>query len=475
MSEYLHIVRYKRNLWNQRHENVVVDWKIKNGEVKMETSQKEIRKKRRKRKRKNTVVAKVGIVAAVLAVAGVGFYSYNQIPSVKVDKCISEAKEYEEVQDYENALASYEEALEIESTTVKTYQYMANLYIDMDDYESAEEILCRGVEETQDNQIKESYHTVMLNESVLEVNEASCSFITVERCLEILTTDNAHAAAYELLHTCYDRLCKMVDDNNINMVFSSEEEGLGFEHYRTVVEKMISLYEKDQKTEMKELLLKYIGLQAENVLLPMEYYDAYVGLVEKADAVVTSESMEDLKLCLEKATEIRDLFAPVLAEFEMGNYKVARDFIVSDEYVTIRDAFINETMEYWDGKTYIPVSNIGVKLHYVDGNWKFSFVDEEKKAAEHGYIKVWGFKWLDNGHQRTAISYVPVSEGGDYYPLTEYTMMYWWSTPINMELTENTYARMNFRFEENIYTEEGKTTKAINDWGGKYEYRDTYE
>ena len=44
-----------------------------------------------------------------------------------------------------------------------------------------------------------------------------------------------------------------------------------------------------------------------------------------------------------------------------------------------------------------------------------------------------------------------------------------------MEVTENTYARMNFRFEENRYTEEGKTTKAINDWGGKYEYRDIYE
>ena len=91
--------------------------------------------------------------------------------------------------------------------------------------------------------------------------------------------------------------------------------------------------------------------------------------------------------------------------------------------------------------------------------WKFSFVDEEEKPAEYGYIKVWGFKWLDNGHQRTAITYVPVSETKEYYPMTEYAMMYWWSTPINMELTENTYARMNFRFEENIYTEEGKTTK----------------
>ncbi len=446
-------------------------------EMNHETIRQNKNKKRRKskKKRKNLLMKRIGILVAALAVISGGIYGYNQIPSVKVDKFISQAKEYEEVQDYENAIASYEEALKIESTTVKTYQYMANLYIDMEDYKAAEEILYKGVEETQDSQIQESYHTVMLNESIYEVNEASCSFITIDRCLEILAMDHTKTSAYELLNTCYDRLCQMVDENGINTVLSSEEEGLGFESYKVVVEKMISLYEKNQKEEMKELLLKYAGIQAETVLIPMEYYDSYMELVGKVDAVVTSDGLEDLKACLDKSVEIHDLFAPVLTEFEAGNYEVARDFIVSDEYVAIRDAFIDEIMEYWNGKTYIPVSNIGVKLHYMDDAWKFSFVDEERKAAEHGYIKVWGFKWLDNGHQRTAISYVPVSENGEYYPLTEYTMMYWWSTPINMELTENTYARMNFRFEENIYTEEGKTTKAINDWGGKYQYRDTYE
>lgn len=441
----------------------------------MEMNHGEIRRKRNKRRKMVVMMQKITIVLGIIAVIGGGIYGYNQIPSVKVDKCISQAKEFEEVQDYESAIASYEEALEIESTTVKTYQYMANLYIDMEDYKSAEEILYKGIEETQDSQIQESYHTVMLNESVYEVNEASCSFITVDRCLEILAADNSKTSAYDLLHTCYDRLVETTDENGVNIVLSSKEEGLGFESYKAVVEKMASLYEKDQKAEMKELLLKYIGIQAENVLIPMEYYDSYLELVSRVDAVATNDSMEELKACLEKSVEIRDLFAPLLTEFEAGNYKVARDFIVSDEYIAIRDAFIAEEMEYWNGKTYIPVSNIGVKLHFADDTWKFSFVDEEKKAAEHGYIKVWGFKWLDNGHQRTAISYVPVSETGEYYPLTEYTMMYWWSTPINMELTENTYARMNFRFEENIYTEEGKTTKAINDWGGKYQYRDTYE
>ena len=444
-------------------------------EMNYQTEHELVREKRNKKRRIIVLLQKIGIVVGAVAVVGGGIYGYNQLPSVKVDKCISQAKEYEEVQDYENAIASYEEALEIESKTVKTYQYMANLYIDMDDLKSAEEILYKGMEETQDSKIQDSYYTVIFNESVLEVNEASCSFITVDRCLEILNTDSEKTSAYELLNTCYDRLCKTVDEEGMNIVLSSDEEGLGFESYKAVVEKMVALYERDQKEEMKELLLKYIGLQGNNVVILMEDYEEYMALVEKVDAVVTNESLEDLKKCLDKSIEIHELFAPLLAEFEAENYKAARDFIVSDEYIAIRDAFIEGTAEYWHGKTYIPVSNIGVKLHYMDGEWKFSFVDEEEKAAQYGYIKVWGFKWLDNGHQRTAITYVPVSETKEYYPMTEYAMMYWWSTPINMELTENTFARMNFRFEENIYTEEGKTTKAINDWGGKYQYRDTYE
>ena len=161
----------------------------------MEMNHGEIRRKRNKRRKMVVMMQKITIVLGIIAVIGGGIYGYNQIPSVKVDKCISQAKEFEEVQDYESAIASYEEALEIESTTVKTYQYMANLYIDMEDYKSAEEILYKGIEETQDSQIQESYHTVMLNESVYEVNEASCSFITVDRCLEILAADNSKTSA----------------------------------------------------------------------------------------------------------------------------------------------------------------------------------------------------------------------------------------------------------------------------------------
>ena len=78
-----------------------------------ETEHNLLREKRNKKRRTIVMLQKAGIAAAVVAVIAGGIYGYNQLPSVKVDKCISEAKEYEEVQDYENAIASYEEALEI--------------------------------------------------------------------------------------------------------------------------------------------------------------------------------------------------------------------------------------------------------------------------------------------------------------------------------------------------------------------------
>ena len=75
---------------------------------KHETIHQNRNKKRHKKRRKNVLMQKIGIGTAVLAVLAGGIYGYNQLPSVKVDKCISQAKEFEEVQDYESAIASYE-------------------------------------------------------------------------------------------------------------------------------------------------------------------------------------------------------------------------------------------------------------------------------------------------------------------------------------------------------------------------------
>ena len=116
----------------------------------------DIRRKKRRRKKKNAVLLKkIGIFAGILGIAAGGLYGYNQLPSVKVNKFLNIAQEYEEAEDYTNALASYEEALKIEAGTVKAYHYMANLYLDMEDYRAAEEILYKGLSQTQDEQLSD--------------------------------------------------------------------------------------------------------------------------------------------------------------------------------------------------------------------------------------------------------------------------------------------------------------------------------
>ena len=60
--------------------------------------------------------------------------------------------------------------------------------------------------------------------------------------------------------------------------------------------------------------------------------------------------------CLHKVEEVQAQFADIFVQMDGGNYEAAKDFIVTDGFLQIRDAFINGTMEYWDGSTYIPVS-----------------------------------------------------------------------------------------------------------------------
>ena len=65
-------------------------------EINHQTEHEIIREKRNKKRKTIVIMQKVGIVAAIVALIAGGIYGYNQIPSVKVDKCISQANEFEE-------------------------------------------------------------------------------------------------------------------------------------------------------------------------------------------------------------------------------------------------------------------------------------------------------------------------------------------------------------------------------------------
>ena len=73
-------------------------------------------------------------------------------------------------------------------------------------------------------------------------------------------------------------------------------------------------------------------------------------------------------------------------------------------------------MEYWHGKTYIPVSREKITFMQVDGGWCFEFADFDEYPETEGVIKVWAVQQVDAGIQRLCISYEPASENGEYYP-----------------------------------------------------------
>lgn len=150
----------------------------------------------------------------------------------------------------------------------------------------------------------------------------------------------------------------------------------------------------------------------------------------------------------------------------------ARNFIVTDQYKAIRDAFINRTMEYWTGNTYVPVTKEAIVFLLTDDGWKFSFVEDDSLAQPSGTIRVLGQKMEDLGVQRSSIEYVPAYDPAAYYPHTEYEIVYW-NTMVSGIATDNTnvVSRMNYRFAKKTYTAEGSSAEMIYDWGGENEKR----
>jgi hypothetical protein len=117
------------------------------------------------------------------------------------------------------------------------------------------------------------------------------------------------------------------------------------------------------------------------------------------------------------------------------------------------------------------VSKEQLVLNREDGNVTFSFLDYDAYDNPQGIITVWGSKQEDDGIQRSVISYEPVSDTGEDFPHTEYTVQYLYS---NVKINGAYVPQMNYRFDTKVTTEEGTTTTAIGDWGGEHEFEIDY-
>ncbi len=432
-------------------------------------SEKDAAREKRRRRRKKVVLIEKTIIAAVvlLVLAGGGILAYHLMPEIQVAKQLEEASEFIEMKDYEDAIASCEEALEIDSLSVQAYRSMAGAYLDQEDTVAARQVLYRGWENTQDESLLQYYCTVMLNEAVADINSQNCSLKTLDKCISVLEKDADNPDVYRLLEACYERLFEGDSEQEGLLCNAVMDTECGFDGYRNLMLRLLLVYEAAPSEELKAEIVKYAVPGNDLIWLDVEHLAEYQDLLAKIVKIGSNEQITQLAACVEKAVSVQNLFAEAFTIFESGNFAPIREFMNKEEYITIRDAFINGSMEYWYGETYIPVSREKMKFLHTENGWMFAFADYEEGASLNSVINVWGAKQEDAGVQRLCISYEPASETGEYYPHTTYEFIYLYS---NVEIDGSYVPQMNYRFETRIATPEGTTTDLIGDWGGEHEW-----
>lgn len=435
----------------------------------------ELKAKRRRERRRIVIIQRVFITTLILVCAGGIFAAVWNYPSIKLNRQLSAGEEYTEAAAFEEAIESYEKALKIDSTSVKAYRCMANTYLDMNDEAHAKQILYEGWENTQDESLLQYYCTTILNEAVGEINDNNCTLDTIEKIVSVLEQDMANQDAQELMDTAYGRYMESVrEQNNTELFYDAAEGGetCSFGKYEQILSRLFALYDVSGSDEIKNIISKYALVNAPELKISRQHVEAYRQLLEKANALSAADERNELLACMNKELEIQNLFADLFVQFDAGNFEAAKEFIVTDTYTQLRDAFINQTMEYWNGATYIPVAREYVIFKKTDaGSWIFeypTFADNENTA---GIITVSGNKMTDEGVQRSSIAYEPAKESADYYPHTEYTISYMFS---NVQKKNSFKAEMNYHLETRTWTEEGLTTVMIGDWGGPYQWEKTY-
>ena len=100
----------------------------------------EIRRKRRRERRRIVLMQRIAVaVLAVAVIGGGGFAIVWNLPVMKLNRQLDAGAEYTEEAAYNEAIEAYENALEIDSTSVKAYRCMAGAYLDMEDSSHAKQ------------------------------------------------------------------------------------------------------------------------------------------------------------------------------------------------------------------------------------------------------------------------------------------------------------------------------------------------
>lgn len=409
----------------------------------------------------------IGAACAVVIAAAGSTIIYLSLPGTRAGRKLDKASEMMSAMDYVHAEEAYSEALSIDESSVRAYRGLADDYVAQGRYADAEDILKKGYDATGEEVLLQNYTATVLNGVVSAVNAGTADFETMSRCLDVLEAVPDCEEALQLLLTCADRV---LEQDSVSRVMLDGLDGSEtFSQYAAFMDRLLSL--PLSGGTYGDVLSAYAVIQAPEVYMSLSHAQEYRAILERAQQAGVTEASE-LIACLDKQAEVSSYFAPMFAEFEAGNFQAAKEFIITEEYAAIRDAFINQTMEYWQGDSYVPVTKEAIVFSRTDSGWGFSYVENDGLVQPTGTIRVLGQTMRDMGVQRCCIEYAPAYERGNYYPHTEYEIVYW-NTMVSGIATDNTnvVSRMNYRFAEKIYTASGMEANMIYDWGGPNEQR----
>ena len=130
-----------------------------------------------KKQSKILIIIAGGILLAVtIAITAVLMVSGSD--GRKYQKHVEAAQQYLDELQYEQAIAEYELAIEIEPNNMEAYQALAELYVQMEDYGSAVAVLNRGIEQTESEELadylEEVKRTCEEKQEQLTVQESEC-------------------------------------------------------------------------------------------------------------------------------------------------------------------------------------------------------------------------------------------------------------------------------------------------------------
>ena len=437
-------------------------------------------RKPKRRKKHHYDMRKIAVIAAATVLAVVGGYTvYNHLPFVKVNKAIAAGNRYTKDADYEAAIDSYSEAIKIDKHSVTAYSNMAGAFLSIDDSESAKKILYDGWQNTENTGLLDNYHTVILNEAVDSMNTKNADMETVLSIESVLKDDNTNKDAVELLDAAYSRVFEDAYSYNADALFRSDastysSEGgsdtFSFEEYLNFEKELLAIYETNPTDELKKVILEYATPGVSSFTMNYSDVEAYQELISQVEAVAgTDENLDSFKECLSNAQEVQAVFADIFTQLDVGNVDELRSFVVSDEYLALRDIFLNDEYTPQENTTYVPISREAMILNRKDGKWSYRFLDFEENPETAGVITLWANFFEDDGVQRNSISYEPGAIGGQLYPHTKYDVTYLKSYITSGKSTKT--IKMNYRLETTITSEDGSTINSIiGDWGGENEW-----